>query len=312
MSRVILDCRQLALEYATDCLVIRSPSAPPRTLPLSRIKQLICMHSVQITTQLISQLLKRGIDFIVVNERYADRGFSLYADHLQQAHRRSVQYHWQSTSVSRLSWSRHVVSHKLKVAISLLRGRGQAADALAVSMANSARQALTAPNEAMLRGCEGGAQKALFNYWRQQLSPSLGFTQRKRRPPPDPVNAMLSLSYMLAYEESVRQLKQVGLDPSSGCYHRLVSGRKSLACDLMEPLRPRIEAWVITLFAEGTLNGRYFSPPDERGCWLGKEGRKLYYAHLDGAQRQWRRYLAGYARVLARTVDQHTLPEEPA
>jgi CRISPR-associated protein Cas1 len=311
MSRVILDRRQLALEYTTNCLVIRAPDQPPRTLPLSRINQLICLHSVQITTQLVSQLLKRGIDFIVVNQRYADRGFSLYADHAQHAHRRSVQYHWQSNSATRLSWSRHVVSHKLKVTAAILRGRDHAADALAASMAASAQQALTAWEEATLRGWEGSAQKTLFAYWRQHLPASLGFTQRKRRPPPDPVNATLSLSYMLAYEESVRQLKQAGLDPALGCYHRLVSGRKSLACDLMEPLRPRIEAWVIALFVEGILNGRYFSPPDERGCWLGKTGREIYYTHLDSAQQYWRRYLAGYARVLARTVDQHTLPEEP-
>lgn len=309
MSRVILDRRKLALEYTTGCLIIREPDQPPRSLPLSRMTQLICMHSVQVTTQLVGQLLKRGIDFIVVNQRHADNSFSLYANHRQQAHRRSVQYHWQSNPGARLEWSRHLVSHKLKVTAGVLRGHSAKARALADSMTTGIHQAVTAPNEATLRGWEGNAQKSLFAYWRKQLPSSLGFQQRQRRPPPDPVNATLSLSYMLAYEESVRQIKQNGLDPDLGCYHRLVSGRKSLACDLMEPLRPRIEAWVVELFSEGILTGRHFSPPSERGCWLGKGGREIYYAHLDDAQRQWRRYLAGYTRILARTIDQHHLPE---
>ena len=312
MSRVILDRRQLALEYTTDCLIIREPDQPPRSLPLSRMTQLICMHSVQITTQLVGQLLKRGIDFIVVNQRHTDNSFSLYANHSQQAYRRSVQYHWQSHAAARLEWSRHLVSHKLKVTANVLRSHSADTSSLADAMTAGSRQVLTAPNEATLRGWEGNAQKALFHFWRQQLPASLGFQQRQRRPPPDPVNATLSLSYMLAYEEGVRQIKQAGLDPDLGCYHRLASGRKSLACDLMEPLRPRIESWVVELFSEKILNGRHFSPPSKRGCWLGKGGREIYYAHLDDAQRQWRRYLAGYARILARTIDQHTLPEEYA
>ncbi|WP_206477943.1 CRISPR-associated endonuclease Cas1 [Halomonas sp. KRD171] len=310
MSRVILDRRQLVLEYTTDCLVIREPDQAPRSLPLSRITQLICMHSVQITTQLVGQLLKRGIDFIVVNQRHTDNSFSLYADHVQQAHRRSVQYNWQSHAAARLEWSRYLVSHKLKVTANVLNSHSANARTLADSMTAVSHRVLSATNEATLRGWEGNAQKALFNFWRQQLPISLGFQQRQRRPPPDPVNATLSLSYMLAYEEGVRQIKQAGLDPDLGCYHRLASGRKSLACDLMEPLRPRIEAWVVELFSEKILNGRHFSPPSKRGCWLGKGGRETYYAHIDDVQRQWRRYLAGYARILARTIDRHTLPEE--
>lgn len=306
MSRVILDRRQLALEYVTDCLLIRSPDLPPRTLPLARIKQLVCLHSVQVTTQLIGQLMRRGIDFIVVNQRHVDHGFSLFADHQRDATRRSLQYQLQSDESARLSWATGLVAHKFKVICHVLRDTDEPGSReLRASMQRGIDRLTEVKDEEELRGMEGAAQKAIFAWWRKRLPAELGFTRRQRRPPPDPVNAVLSLSYVLAHDEAVRQLKVAGLDPQLGIYHRLASGRQSLACDLMEPLRPVIEAWVMALFQEKRLDKRHFSTAKGagKGCLLGKQGRLVYYENLDGMQRQWRNRLAGYARVLASAVD---------
>ncbi|WP_404296443.1 CRISPR-associated endonuclease Cas1 [Halomonas sp.] len=304
MGRVILDRRELALEYITDCLLIRSPDQPPRTLPLARIQQLICLHSVQVTTQLIGQLLKRGIDFIVVNQRHVEHGFSLFADHQRDATRRALQYRWQEQDALRLAWSRRLVIHKLKVASHTLQTTDEVGSrALRESLARGCLRVVQAETEDALRGMEGAAQKAVFAWWRKRLPESLGFNGRKRRPPPDPVNAVLSLSYVLAHDEAARQLKIAGLDPCLGMYHRLVSGRLALACDLMEPLRPVIEAWVMSLFLERRLDSRHFGSPSRQGCLLGKQGRLQFYEYLEVPQRQWRKRLAGYARVLANAVD---------
>lgn len=304
MSRVILDRRQLSLEYVTDCLLIRSPDHPPRTLPLARIRQLVCLHSVQITTQLIGQLLRRGIDFIVINQRHVDHGFSVFADQSRDASRRSLQYQWQADETMRLAWSRRLVAHKLRVAAHVLQDTDASASlALRASLERGQRRIEKADSEAQLRGLEGVSQKAVFAWWRHRLPADLGFTRRQRRPPPDPVNALLSLAYVLAHDEAVRQLKIVGLDPRLGLYHRLVSGRQALACDLLEPVRPVVEAWVMSLFQQRVLDRRHFSTVKQSGCLLGKKGRLVFYEHLDAPQRQWRKRLAGYARILARTVE---------
>ncbi|EHK60289.1 CRISPR-associated Cas1 family protein [Halomonas sp. GFAJ-1] len=176
MSRVILDRRKLSLEYTTDCLIIREPEQPPRSLPLSRMTQLICMHSVQVTTQLVGQLLQRGIDFIVVNQRHADNSFSLYANHSQQAHRRSVQYHWQSHANDRLIWSRHLVSHKLKVTASVLRAQGETANTPYTSIMTGVTQVLDTPNEATLRGWEGNARNPCLPSGAKNCLPRWGFS----------------------------------------------------------------------------------------------------------------------------------------
>lgn len=183
MSRVILDRRQLALEYVTDCLLIRSPDQPPRTLPLSRIKQLVCLHSVQVTTQLIGQLMKRGIDFIVVNQRHVEHGFSLFADQQRDASRRSLQYQWQSDERARLAWSTRWVRHKLKVGCQVLKETDEAdSQQLRESLGRGLERLAGVTAEAELRGMEGAAQKAVFAWWRKRLPGSLGFVQRQRRP----------------------------------------------------------------------------------------------------------------------------------
>jgi hypothetical protein len=71
---------------------------------------------------------------------------------------------------------------------------------------------------------------------------TLIFGGRNRRPPRDPANAVLSLGYTLLHFEAVRACYGAGLDPMIGFFHNLDFGRESLACDLVEPLRPRLDA----------------------------------------------------------------------
>jgi len=301
MSSIILDRRDIQLEYATDCLIVRCPDQPPRTLPLNRLKRLVCMHSVQLSTQLIGQLLKRGIDFVVVNQRYVEHGFSLFADHQRDATRRSCQYIWQNHPGIRAEWARQLVAHKLKVSLRIAQDNGN--DLLSTRLDEIRHQVLACSEETSLRGLEGAAQQALFAWWRSLLPTELGFERRQRRPPPDPVNATLSLTYTMIHQEAVRQLKVVGLDPMLGMYHRIVSNRQALACDLMEPLRPHAERWVVGLFLDKVLDRRHFSRTSN-GCLMGKEGRQRYYSAYEIIHKHWQKTLAGYARVLAKQVDQ--------
>lgn len=159
-----------------------------------------------------------------------------------------------------------------------------------------------AQNMDSLRGFEGIAQRNLFAHWRSLLPVQLGFEQRRRRPPPDPVNAVLSLSYGLAHHEAIRQCMRSGLDPWLGVYHALTPGRHSLACDLIEPLRPRIEKWVVELFCSGCLDRRHFSTRDGQ-CLLGKAGRSVYYHEWHAVLPRWTRRLRYYARQLSSHLD---------
>ena len=129
-----------------------------------------------------------------------------------------------------------------------------------------------------LLGLEGGAASVYFSAFIELFPPSLEFNKRNRRPPEDPVNAMLSLCYTLLHYEMVREIQTIGLDPIIGFYHQFDYGRESLACDLVEPHRPAVDRFVWGIFREREFSARDFAEDDERpGCYLKKQSRKRFY-----------------------------------
>lgn len=129
-----------------------------------------------------------------------------------------------------------------------------------------------------LRGYEGSAATAYFGGYTRLFADSLNFKNRNRRPPEDPVNAMLSLCYTLVHFELVREIEVIGLDPTIGFYHRFEYGRESLACDLVEVFRQEVDKFVWELFRERHFTARDFAKDEERpGCYLKKTGRERFY-----------------------------------
>jgi CRISP-associated protein Cas1 len=124
---------------------------------------------------------------------------------------------------------------------------------------------------------------ALFPEW-------AGFNGRNRRPPRDPANAMMSLSYTLLHAEAVLAAYKVGLDPDIGMLHAVSIGRESLACDQIETLRPVIDGWIASQMRNETFTADDFTTSGE-GCLLGKAGRMRFYAAWEEAMPQWREQL---------------------
>lgn len=129
-----------------------------------------------------------------------------------------------------------------------------------------------------LRGFEGGASAAYFSVYTKMFPESLKFRRRNRRPPEDPVNAMLSLCYTLLHFEAVREAEVIGLDPTIGFYHQFEYGRESLACDFVELYRTDVDRLIWNLCRDRIFTARDFSTEDERpGCYLKKDSRKRFY-----------------------------------
>lgn len=118
--------------------------------------------------------------------------------------------------------------------------------------------ALQADSAATLRGIEGDAANHYFGVFGHILrngDPAMGFCGRSRRPPKDPVNAMLSFCYTLLAHEVQAALESVGLDPYVGFLHTDRPGRPSLALDIMEDLRAYIvDRFVVTLVNRGQIH----------------------------------------------------------
>ncbi|ATG47901.1 type I-C CRISPR-associated endonuclease Cas1c [Celeribacter ethanolicus] len=143
-------------------------------------------------------------------------------------------------------------------------------------LSDAARLALDAPDLDSLRGQEGEAANAYFTAFPQVLrNPDFSFQGRNRRPPRDPVNAVLSLLYALLAQDCRAACETHGLDPQMGFLHRDRPGRMSLALDLMEEFRaPLADRTCLTLLNRRQLSVRDFRPEETGAVLLSDEGRE--------------------------------------
>jgi len=154
-----------------------------------------------------------------------------------------------------------------------------------------------------IRGYEGGAAAAYFSAFTKLFPESLNFTKRTRRPPEEPVNALLSLCYTLLHYEMVRETEVIGLDPTIGFYHQFEYGRESLACDLVEVFRPEVDRFVWKIFRDRIFAERDFSCEDERpGCYLKKNSRSRFYPLYEEWAQEMRPKFREEVRALARNI----------
>ena len=128
-----------------------------------------------------------------------------------------------------------------------------------------------------IMGIEGYCAHSYFSVFNKLITnkkvPFI-FEFRTKRPPLDPINAMLSFVYTLATSEFAAALETVGLDSYIGYCHTLKSGRASLACDMVEEIRCIAERFVITLLNLQVINEKDFEQQISGAVWLNEEGRK--------------------------------------
>lgn len=136
---------------------------------------------------------------------------------------------------------------------------------------------LETTDPAAIRGIEGAGAKEYFSIFGKLITSAktpATFEFRSKRPPLDPVNALLSFLYTLLTSEYSAALEVVGLDSYIGYYHTLRSGRVSLACDLVEESRCVVERFVISLLNLHIVNDKDFETQVSGAVYLNESGRK--------------------------------------
>lgn len=130
-----------------------------------------------------------------------------------------------------------------------------------------------------VRGLEGEAAAAYFEVFTLMLKPgereSLPMNGRNRRPPLDPVNALLSFLYTLLLNDCISAVEGVGLDPQLGFLHVPRPGRPSLGLDLMEEFRAFLaDRLAITLINRKQITSDHFEPRPGGAVYLNEKGRR--------------------------------------
>lgn len=152
------------------------------------------------------------------------------------------------------------------------------------------KQALNAGSLDEVRGMEGEAAQVYFSCFDELIlnqKESFRFRGRNRRPPLDNVNALLSFGYSLLTNECFNALQMVGLDPYVGFLHRDRPGRKSMALDLMEELRPvLVDRFVLTLINNRQIKKDDFMLSESGAVIFTESGRKLFLAEWQNHKKE--------------------------
>ena len=237
-----------------DELVVEKHDGEKTAVRLMETSQVGVMGRVQISTQAVQELCTRGIPVLYLSHGGWFYGMTSGMTHKNVELRRCQFRAAESEQVS-LRIAQSFVETKIRNCRTMLRRNVDELDVGILDqlrrLAESAREVTSA---ASLLGVEGTAARVYYESFARTLRPAedekltFDFDGRNRRPPRDPVNALLSLAYSLLAKDLTVAAVAVGFDPYLGFYHRPRYGRPALALDLMEEFRPIIaDSAVITV-----------------------------------------------------------------
>lgn len=249
-------------------------------VPLARVEHVVLVGRVGVTTPAMQALLEQDVGLSLLNRSGKLLGRLLPETGKNMALRRR-QYQASADAAFCLTISKSIVTGKLRnsrnMARRLLRQRPELDDGPAARIQQTLAQVQGATDLAALRGLEGSAARAYFAILRQALGQEWAFEKRVRRPPTDPINALLSLGYSLLTQNLMAACEIVGLDPYEGFFHADKYGRPALALDLTEEFRSVIvDSVVLDLVNHNRLDQFDFERRDG-GVYLNERGRRIFF-----------------------------------
>lgn len=248
-----------------DELEVRQKGAILSKARLIDVSQVSVFGSVQISTQVTRELLSRNIPLCYFTYGGWFIGYTTGLGH-KNVELRLKQFETTSDKEKSLALAKSFVIGKIKNARTLLRrNHSDPPTAALKEMSRLASAALHAKDTESLLGFEGAAAKTYFANFATILRPKekdtsvFEFQNRNRRPPTDPVNALLSFLYAILIKDTTIVLQTIGYDPFLGFYHRPRYGRPALALDLAEEFRPLIaDSVVLSLINTGEIRNSDF------------------------------------------------------
>jgi|YNPBryantNP2012_1023418.scaffolds.fasta_scaffold08369_4 CRISPR-associated protein Cas1 len=255
-------------------------------LPCADIDHVMVFGNVQVTTQALQELLQHGIELALFTFSGKLIG-QLTPPKSKNILLRIEQFRKYQDENFRLQIAKMCVQRKIDSMLTILKTYKKhhpdvyTADEL-LKLTNWQQQVQAASATDSLLGFEGSASSFYFQLFGRMFRAPWKFEGRNRRPPKDPINAVLSFGYVIVGSEIQSLLDGIGFDPFLGFYHAAEYGRPSLALDLLEEYRHSfIDHLAIQAFNQGIFLETDFSRPPEGGVMLNTDGKKKFFQHYE-------------------------------
>ncbi len=321
---VYLNTQGLRVGKSGAVLQVKEKDELRQEIRVGEICQLNLMGNIQVSTQAVQSLCSAGIPVCYFSQGGWFYGITTGLN-TKNVFLRQAQFRLAETEWFRLSLSRRLVAGKIRnQRTMLLRNHLEPPERVLAEMKEMASRAERAGSIGELLGIEGNAARLYFGEFAGMLKGddgeasnglSFDFESRNRRPPRDPVNALLSLGYSMLAKDLTVTCYAVGFDPMVGFYHQPRFGRPALALDLMEPFRPLIaDSAVLSAVNTRMIAKNQFVRAGDSVA-LTAAGRKAFYRAYElrmdtlathpifGYRASYRRLLEIQARLLARVLD---------
>jgi CRISP-associated protein Cas1 len=250
LNTLYINRQETYLHKERETIVIKQGDNKLGQFPALTIGNILCFGQVSVSPFLMGYCAEQGIGLAFYTE-YGKFLARLQGRQNGNVLLRRTQYRWADDELKSVTMARVIIAAKVANTRSILqreiRNHGENIELkkTVMHLASSLRSLKIAISLDEIRGIEGEAASSYFGVFNELLrNTGFVFGGRVRRPPTDPVNALLSFVYSLITQECVSALQGVGLDPLVGFLHRDRPGRASLALDMLEEFRA---AWPITM-----------------------------------------------------------------
>lgn len=252
------------LHKERETIVIKNGNEKLGQFPAVNIGSISCFGQISVSPFLMGYCAEQGIGLTFYTEygRFLARVLGRQTGNVLL---RRAQYRWADDPEKSASIARVMIAAKIANSRSVLmrelrnHGENPFLEAAVKKLARSVHRVKSAQSVSEIMGMEGDAASGYFSVFNELIRESeFVFNGRIRRPPTDPVNALLSFVYSLITQECLSALQGVGLDPYVGFLHKDRPGRPSLALDLLEEFRATwADRFVLT-----QINRRQIQPKD--------------------------------------------------
>ncbi len=292
----VIDRRGCTLRYRAGCLIVERKDETERRIPIQPLEQVVLYGNPLVEASVYRALAAAEVPVIMLATRgkqpFAISGGGLAVQlPLRRRQHRLANHRDGSVAVARWFVIRKIEGYDLPLAALADSGSGRQSDRddFRELRDQTVEKLRSAGSHASITGLEGRLAHAWFALLAKQLPYTWKFAGRNRRPPTDPVNALLSLGYTLLSAEVATGIRQAGLDPSLGFLHRDYPGRESLALDFTEIFRAGVDCFVLALLQSGKIDSDSFYYRKKEGCRLSKSARPLFYQSWAHYREAWPR-----------------------